>query len=543
MIKKLFLKNFVLVQSAEIAFNPHFNVITGETGAGKTAIIEAISLCLGSRADTSLIRQGCERALVEGTFSTSDRSALHALLKDAGIDPDEELIIRREITLEGKNKAYINCCSVPLPFLQRVGAELIDFVGQHALLDLKDSEAQRALLDMYGNLGDKVSAFQLAHKNERALLQRCEELQAKMLLREKQADVLRYQLEEIETASLKAGEDEALFETYKRLTSQSEICEKLTEILDRLAETPSSIITQLNRLHKLLDSLVKIDPIFSEPLALLEQAQLCSSEAHLQLHSHPALQEQDPKILSSIEERLSRIAHLKKKYGPSWEAINAYKDKVMAELSDFENAEALLREAESELAQCQKLAGELAQELTRLRAQAAKDFAHLLTSEIQLFNMSKAEVRIELEPQKRSSHGQDAVHFWLKANPGEAAALVAEHSSGGEISRLFLAIKIALADKNQIPSLIFDEIDANVGGKTASIIGDKLAALGKLRQILCITHFPQVAAKAEAHFVVHKEEKEGRTVTEISPLSQKQREQELVRMLGGNPGLITNMRK
>lgn len=542
MIKKLFLKNFVLVQHAEITFSPHFNVITGETGAGKTAIIEAISLCLGARADTSLIRQGCERALVEGSFSSA-RSDVCTLLKDAGIDPEEEITIRREITLEGKNKAYINCCSVPLPFLQKVGAALIDFVGQHALLDLKDSEAQRALLDLYGDLSEKVSAFQVAYKKERALQQRCEELSAKMLLREKQADVLRYQLEEIETASLQVGEDEALFETYKRLTNQSAICEKLTEILDRLAENPSNILAQLNRVYKLADSLFKIDPAFSEPLALLQQAQLSAREAHLQLHSHPALHEQDPKTLSCIEERLSHITHLKKKYGPSLEAIAAFKSKIAEELSDFENADALYREADNELASCRKLTGELARELTRLRTQSAQGFADLLTSELQLLNMSKAELRIEIKPQNRSSSGEDTVHFWLKANPGEAAALVSEHSSGGEISRLFLAIKIALADKNQIPSLIFDEIDANVGGKTASIIGDKLAELGKLRQILCITHFPQVAAKAEAHFVVHKEEKEGRTVTEISPLSQKQREQELVRMLGGNTGLITNMRK
>ncbi len=535
MIKQLLLSHFVLVENAHISFSPHFNIITGETGAGKTAIIEAISLCLGKRADSSLIRQGSERAIVQAALDISTLHSLHTLLEEAGIDhdPNEELIIRREITLEGKNRAYVNCNLVPLPFLQKVGSHLIDFIGQHAILDLKSSDFQRATLDLYADLSADLSSFQSAYKKEKALMQRCDELKAKEHFREKQEDLLRYQLQEILAESLQIGEDEILFEKYTKLCNKNEISEKCKEILDRLADAPACVLIQMNRLHKLADSLLKIDPHLLEPLSLIHQAQLSLTEAHLQFNSYFAALEQDPNTLKHIEDRLSRIANLKKKYGQSLEEIEAFKQKLIKELEEFDALGLCTEEAKRELALAQEETKERAQKLTLRRTASAQEFQKLLTSHLQSLNMSKAEVHIEIETQNRTQDGDDMVQFWLKANPGELPALVREHSSGGELSRLFLAIKLALADKNQTPTLIFDEIDANVGGKTASIIGDKLSELGKTRQILCITHFPQVASKAESHFCVEKEEKDERTVTKITLLSKKEKEQELLRMLGG----------
>lgn len=535
MIKQLFLSHFVLVEQATISFSPHFNVITGETGAGKTAIIEALSLALGARADTSLIRQGSERAIVEASFDIGSLISMHHLLSDAGIDydPKEELIIRREISHEGKNRAYINCRQVPLPFLHKVGSELIDFIGQHAILNLKNNDFQRSIIDLYGALEKPLSRFKEAYKRQKLLSERCEELTAKAVSSEKQQDLLRYQLDEIQTASLQPQEDEKLFETYKRLSQKGEISEKLQEILDRLSDAPTCILTQLSRTIKLTDSLIKIDPFFQEVSSLLQQSHIFLNEVQLHINSYSDTLEQDPKSLSHIENRLSHIAYLKKKYGQSLEEIETFKHTLTHELDAYENLAARSQEAQQELALAQEEANVHAHALTLLRKKVAYELEKQLTLHLQFLNMSKAEVHIEVIAQQRTQEGDDAVQFYLKANPGEASTLVREHASGGELSRLFLAIKLALSDKNKTPTLIFDEIDANVGGTTASIIGTKLAELGKMRQILCVTHFPQVAAKADCHFSVHKQERDHRTVTEISLLSQPQRESELIRMLGG----------
>jgi DNA repair protein RecN (Recombination protein N) len=535
MIRQLTLSHFVLVEHACIAFSPHFNIITGETGAGKTAIIEALSLCLGKRADTDLIRQGSDRAVVEGIFDISKLNHLHSLCEEAGIacEPNEELIIRREITLEGKNRAFVNCEQVPLPFLQKVGAHLIDFIGQHAILELKSSHFQRKALDTYADMQSELSQFQRAYKREKALHLRKAELQSKAAFREKQEDLLRFQLQEIEAESLSIDEDEVLFEKYARLSKQQEISEKLEEILDRLAETPSSICPQLSRLHKLAEALAKIDPALQEAFSLLQQSQLAATEAHLQFNSYFAALEQDPKILAHIENRLSRIAALKKKYGQSLKEIDAFKQNLLSQLEEFAALSDAMEKTEQELPPAKEETDQLARVLNVKRTECAKQLETLLTCHLQSLNMSKAEVHIVVEPEDRTLEGDDGVHFYLKANPGEPRALVREHSSGGEMSRLFLAIKLSLADKNQTPTLIFDEIDANVGGKTASIIGEKLHALGKIRQILCITHFPQVASKAECHFCVQKEEQAGRTLTQIRILSHREREKEFLRMLGG----------
>jgi DNA repair protein RecN (Recombination protein N) len=539
MIKQLHLSHFVLVENAHIHFSPHFNIITGETGAGKTAIIEGISLCLGRRADTSLIRQGCERAVVEAAFDIQHLASVHTLLEEAGIvsDPDEELLIRREITHEGKNRAYVNCHLVPLPFLQKIGEHLIDFIGQHAILALKSTDFQRKTLDLYANL--ELSAYREAFEREKALLQRYEELRAKETSREKQQEMLRYQLEEIQAADLKEGEDEALFEKYKRLSNKNAISEKLKEMVDRLAEAPSSLLTQLIRLHKVGDALVRLEPHLQEPFSLIEQAQIALSEAHLQFNSFFASLDQESDSFTHIEDRLSLIARLKKKYGQTLLEIETFKQKLLHDLEEFDHVKILLEETHRSQILSQEETAKLAGQLTERRQEAARDLAPLLTSYLQTLNMSKAQVQIEIVPQNRTSDGDDAVQFWLKANPGEQPALVREHSSGGELSRLFLAIKLALADKNKTPTLIFDEIDANVGGKTASLIGEKLAELGKTRQILCITHFPQVASKADAHFSVLKEEIEDRTVTQITLLSKKEREKELLRMLGGDRTFVS----
>ena len=535
MISKLVLSHFILVESAEIVFDPHFNIVTGETGAGKTAIMQALCLAVGARADTSLIRQGSQKAVVQAAFDISSLPSLYPLLENAGIDfdPKEELIIRREITREGKNRVFINCQLIALPFLQKIGSRLIDFVGTDALHALRTSEFQRSLLDTYANLHDTLSRFQRAFEEEKRLYARYEALQTKEQGREKQEELLRQELEEIESVNCKEAEEETLFQELQRITHSQEINEKLKEILDRLINTPSAVLLQLNRMEKSLESLLKIDPNFSEPCTLIQQALLSLQEAHLQLNSFFTKQQLDPYTIERLENRLASITKLKKKYGKTLGEIQAYKEKILHELSQYDTLSVNFQEVQQTLVEAQAVTTGYAQLLTSQREQAARQLEIQLSEHLQSLNMSKAQVKIALSAQGRTLEGEDHVQFWLIANPGENPSLVREHASGVELSRLFLAIKLVLAHKNQTPTLIFDEIDANIGGKTASIIGEKLAELGSVRQVLCITHFPQVAAKASSHICVRKELHEERTVTQITLLTPKMRQEELLRMLGG----------
>lgn len=535
MIKHLILSNLVLVDSCEIQFAPSFNAVTGETGAGKTALIEAIGLALGERADSTLIRKGCDKASVEVAFDIELLPNVKLLLDESGLglEKDDYLIIRREISKEGKNRAFVNGCMTPLPLLQKIGAELIDMIGQHAHHALRTSESQRTLLDLYGSLGVDVKDYQASYSKARKLEEKLKELEQLALHREREEDTWRFQLEEIETASLKKGEEEESFEKYQKLAHAQELSEKISIMINGLSESPSAILLQISKFIKTCDSIVSYDKTLSEAFTLLHESHIALSEANRFLQSYLQNIDSDPKAFEHLEARLGTISRLKRKYGQSFEEIEAYRLKIKDELFHLENLSDELKIAEQLLAAAKKETDKKAEQLTFKRKATAEKLQKQLSLQLKDLNMSGSEVTIEISPQSRSTTGDDCVQFWLKANAGEHPGLVKEHSSGGELSRLLFAVKIALAEKNNTPTLIFDEIDANVGGKTATIIGEKLKELGKYRQIVCISHFPQVAAKADEHFSVQKIELEGRTLTQIKHLTKKEREQELLRMIGG----------
>ncbi len=541
MIKSLILNNLVLVDTCEIHFSSSFNVVTGETGAGKTALIEAIGLALGGRADSTLIRKGCDRAFIEVAFEIEALTHLKVMLEEAGlsIDPGELLVIRREIAKEGKNRAFINCRMVPLPLLQKIGEELIDLIGQRTHHLLLHSDAQRNLIDLFGGLKGNLKTFQAAYAKEKELHKTVEELRQLSSRRERDEEMWRSQLEDIESVGLKKAEEEAVYEKYQRLANAQEISEKIEMMLKGLSESASAVLPQLSRFSKTCDSLLAYDRSFSEPAHLIHESQIALSEALRLLQSYSQNIDNDPNTFQFLENRLDAISRMKRKYGSTFEEIEAYYTKIKAELSRLENLSEEVQTAANALEQAHILTEQAAKDLTSQRKESALRLQKTLTSQLQHFNMSGAEVIIEILASPRNSYGDDLVQFWLKANPGEHPGLVKEHSSGGELSRLLFAIKTLLAEKNNTPTLIFDEIDANVGGKTASMMGEKLQELGKHRQVICITHFPQVASKADTHFRVQKMEIEGRTQTEICPLSKKEREQEIVRMLGGNKFLNT----
>jgi DNA repair protein RecN (Recombination protein N) len=535
MIKYLILNNLVLVDTCEIHFSPSFNVVTGETGAGKTALIEAIGLALGDRADSALIRKGCDRASVEIAFEIESLPHLKVMLEDVGlsIDSGEFLVIRREITKEGKNRAFINCRMAPLPLLQKIGKELIDLIGQRTHQSFLHSDAQRDLIDLFGGLKSDLKAFQEFFSNEKELQKKFEELQQLSSHREKDEEIWRSQLEEIESIGLKKAEEEAVYEKYQRLANAQGISEKIQMVIQGLLEGASAVLPQLSRFSKTCDSLLAYDRSFSETTSLIQESQIALSEVVHYLQSYLQNIDNDPNVFQFLENRLNAISRLKRKYGSTFEEIEAYRTKIKTDLLRLEHLSDDVQIAENALKQARSMTEQAAQKLTSKRKEIAVDLQKTLTSQLQHLNMSGAEVTIEILAQPRNHFGHDLTQFWLKANAGEHPGLVKEHSSGGELSRLLFAIKIALAEKNNTPTLIFDEIDANVGGKTASIMGEKLQELGKHRQVICVTHFPQVAAKADTHFGVQKMEMEGRTKTEIRHLTKQECEQEMLRMLGG----------
>lgn len=540
MIKHLVLNNLVLVESCEIHFSPTFNVVTGETGAGKTALIEAIGLCLGNRADASLLRKGCDKAFVEAAFDVNGLVGVKAILEETGlsIEPGELLTIRREIAKEGKNRAFINCRTVPLPLLQKIGSELIDLIGQGAHQSLLSRDSQRQLVDLYGRLEADLKSFQTTYFKEKELQKKLEELKQLSLRRERDEEIWGSQLEEIETVNLKKDEEETLFEKYQRLAHAQEICEKVDLAVKGLSE---SAIPQLLRYSKACDSLISYDRKIEEPSKLIQEAQIALSEALRCLQSYSQNIDNDPKTFDYLENRLSAITQLKRKFGQTFEEIDTYASKIKNELSRLENLCEELGSTEKLLAEAKEATKQWAQELSEKRKETALRLQKTLTSQLQSLNMAGAEVTIEVLSQPRSQTGDDAIQFWLKANTGEHPGLVKEHSSGGELSRLLFAMKTTLAEKNNTPTLIFDEVDSNVGGKTASIMGEKLHELGKHRQVICITHFPQVASKGDTHFSVQKFEEQGRTKTKITILSKKEQEKEILRMLGADPVLANKI--
>lgn len=535
MLKHLTLKNLVLIESCEVDFVQGLNILSGETGSGKTAVIEALNLVMGHRAETSIIRKGTDKASVEAAFEIHSSPSLLHILEEGGItiDPNELLIIRREISRTGKNRSFVNCQMVSLPLLQKVGGYLIDLVSQHSHHDLRSSDTQRNIVDLYGDLQKDIATFFESWKKEQEIRNQLGSLLTVSASSQREMDMCRFELQEITDAAIGENEEERLFEEHGRIAHSQELTQKLDLVCQGLGDSPQSLIALLARYKSIVQSLMHLDPALGDPFNILQEAALNLNESFRFLSAYLNTLENDPKRFEYLEMRLSEIQKIKRKYGKSYKEIEHYKNQLQEKLSKLENLDQEIEEAKGQLRDLEARTLHLSKILSEKRSLSSKKLQSSLTCAIQELNMERADLTIEIKPQPRSSTGEDAVHFWLAPNLGEPSVLVKDSSSGGELSRLMLAIKTTLAEKNQTPVIIFDEIDANVGGETASIIGEKLHALGKFRQILCITHFPQVASKADHHLLVRKDEFEGRTLSFIQPVSGREKEKELLRMLGG----------
>lgn len=534
MLRDLHIKNLVLMESCFLELEQGLTILTGETGSGKTAILHGLKLLLGGKIDTSLIRWGEKKGSVQGRFEIHSQPLLD-ILKEAHIETtDSTLILYREISTEGRSKNFINDRMVSLALLQKVGAHLVQIVDQSSHHELRSLDKQREILDLFGSLEEDVSFFgRLFEENKQRRLNQ-KKLEEKELQKQRELTFCLEQQKELNSLHIKEGEEEVIFQEYTLFSKSQEILEKVDLINSFLGEGSHSTLATVKKSKALLQGLSSYHKIFQESAELLDQSLLSIEEVLHLLRQAFSLFEVDPKKLSSLDEKLKAIHQIKKKYGESSIDRELYQKELNQKIADFDTLEEDKKQLESDISQTEEKLTFLGKDLNQKRNIAAKNLKSHLQQELNSLNMISTGVDIRIEPQNRSSTGEDAVSFWLEANLGEAPISVKDHSSGGELSRLLLALKLCLAEKNSIPTLIFDEIDANVGGKTAKMIGEKLLTLASHHQVICITHFPQVASFASHHLLVQKNSLDNRTFSTVTPLDKKAKQAEILRMLGGN---------
>lgn len=532
MLRKLRVEHLVLVDSCEVVLHPGFHVITGETGSGKSILLTAIGLLLGEKADTSSVRQGETLAVVEGEFDLSPSTI--DLLRGGDIDcTSASCTIRRELSTSGKSRAFIDGQLVPLGFLKRLGASLVEISDQHACLTLKEPHTPRHLVDQYGRLGAVVEEFQDAFCRRQELLKKKDQLLTEETERQGETEHLRRQLDEIASSDVLSVDDNALFRRLSALEHSKETYEMALQILSDIERGPPPLQQTLFRLTQKGEKLAQLDSAASPIVDLLTAACSASREAANELQRFLSSQDHSEEERAAVDTQLKRIDAVKRQYGMSHEEICSAKQAMERRLSILEGREAELEQLTHEIRETQEVCDRLAKTLTNKRSAACQELAAAVEKQLRRLNMPKAHFTISIFPEPRTSFGDDNIKFCVTPNIGEKEIDISEAASGGELARVFLAVQAVMADLFSVPTILFDEIDASIGGMTAHAVGETLAAMGKKRQVLAVTHFVQVASKADRHFALSKEEQRGRTVTTVAELrSQQAKEREHRRMIG-----------
>lgn len=540
MLKELQIRDFALIEGLELSFYSGFSVLSGETGAGKSIIIDALSLLTGARASTEVIRSGAECALISGSFAPSPGAL--ALLEEWGMADGEELIITREININGRSKCWINGRLATVNQLSALGAYLVEIVGQHDSQGLLRPENHVHLLDNYGGKGH-LSLVEQADRLASAWQQlRAEQkrLQSDERERNRRMDLLAYQIQEIAEAKLQPGEDELLEQERSRLANLDRIRQALHYAVGLLGEAYGEgepLLHLLSSIGSELERAAALDPPLGDMSQRYAELHINLQELYRDLRDYLDGLAADPLRLNEVEERLALLDGLKRKYGHTVEEILRYSEQVQEELAALESAEVRAEGLEEE---CRSLEAEwrlCADKLTLSRRELARRLEEQIQAELADLAMAgtRFQVCFHQEPGGQPvPGGQEKVEFMLAANVGEELKPLAKVASGGELSRVMLALKAALAQAEEIPTIVFDEVDAGIGGRTAVKLGEKLRALGQRRQVLCVTHLPVVASFGTHHYSVQKFTRQDRTVVQAALLGPEERVAELTRMLGGS---------
>jgi DNA repair protein RecN (Recombination protein N) len=539
MLVSLRIKNLALIDDLTWELEPGFNTLTGETGAGKSILIDALNLLLGERADKTLIRSGAESCAVEAEIALRDtarREAIDGVLEEIGAERCDgpALLLKRTLTTAGANRQFINGSPVALQGLKRVGDLLVDVHGPHDHQSLLATEKQAELLDAYGKLGALREACAGAHRAVREIEQERAALDMSEEEREQRLSLLRHQVGEIEGANLSAKDETGLENDYRAASHSQQIVEQAGAITNLLSESENSALSQLAQVERALNAWQRMDESIADAGTMNRQAVAQLQELLQTVQGRAERVDLDPAQLRHLEERLNLVQSLKRKYGGTVENILAFAKKATEQLAALEGrGESLAQLAGKEKAARAALE-KTAAELSRARKKIAGPLSEKISLELRALGFNKALFQIELSPlTKTGPAGADQVEFIFAPNPGEAERPLRAIASSGEMARVMLAVKTTLAEVDEIPILIFDEIDANVGGETAAQVGRKLRGLGRSHQVLCITHLPQVAAQGQSHFAVEKKTKQNRTLTGLTRLEGGARQKELARMLGG----------
>ena len=546
MLTTLRIKNLALVADLTLELQPGYNVITGETGAGKSILIGALNLALGERADRTLIRSGSESCSVEAVFDIARlRAPLGSFLEENGLEPcaDHQLLLKRSFTTAGTNRQFINGSPTTLATLAALGEWLVDIHGPHEHQSLLHPARQLAILDAFGNLDGEREAFADLVRRRATL----EAEKTALIVDEKtyaqQLDLLRFQAGEIAAAQLQPEEEAQVEQDYKRASNAAKLLQLSQTALGLLSENETSLLTQAGIIGRTLQELQRVDASAAPLLTLHEQAVAALRDLQAELSHYCDKTDIDPARLQQLEERLNLIHSLRRKYGATVPEVMAFGEEATRKLESLEQRDAELGRLNAEL---QTLAAELWRAGQALSAKRRKVIPQLSKAACKQladlgFKQSRLDIALTTRPQSLiadhqspiTSTGLDTIEFQFAPNPGEPARPLRAIASSGELARVMLALKTVLVAEDQIPVLVFDEVDANVGGETANAVGEKMQQIAQKRQVLCITHLPQVAAPASAHFMASKQTKAGRTTSEITLLSAKDRVTELTRMLGG----------
>ncbi len=529
------IKNLALVEELEWQMGPGFIAVTGETGAGKSIIIGALQLLLGDRADKSLIRTGADLCTVEAVFSGSNLQKLNPRLIEAGIEPCEsDLIIKRSFSATGGTRQFINGSPTTLSVLKNLGDELVDLHGPHDHQSLLSPETQLSLLDSFSRAEEQLEEYRKHYRQLQTLLAEHAALNTVETAREQELDLLRHQITEIKSANLVGGEEEEIENRYKLASNSKRLVELASAIANKLSEADGSVLSQLAETQRLLRELEKIDTSIAQFSSAHAASVVELSEIAQALSSYAERLDLDPEQLAALEQRVSLFETLKRKYGGSIAEVIAFDERAAERMRKIEGRDAELERLAKEIENVRAQMNRAGEALRKLRARAAPKLSENIRRNLRDlgFRQSEFEAKLTALDEPRPN-GLDSVELLFSPNPGEPLKPLRAIASSGEISRLMLAIKSALAAHDAIPLLVFDEIDTNVGGEIAHAVGAKMRTLGQDHQVICITHLPQVAATASSHFVVTKDVVRGRTFSNLHEVIGKARQEEIARMLGG----------
>ena len=532
MLSLLHIENIAVIASADISFDQGFNVLTGETGAGKSIVIDAISAILGQRAYRDMIRTGTEKASVQAVFQNVPELSW---FQENGVAYDAETVIQREIFLDGRNICRVNGTLVTVSILHRLGLQLINIHGQHDSAALFDEDNHLQLLDAFAVNAPLLDSYSETYRQVTALRKQIDAMTMDEGEKLRRMETLQYQIQEIEQAELEAGEDEELEQRRKLLQNAEKLSRSLNEAVEAVygGDDTDGAVSLLDTASREMSRIARYDDSLAALQARLSDLMYQVQDVAMELRTAQDTFAYSEQELDRIEERLDIIHRLRRKYGASCADILAYLDKAKEELDRIEFADDHLEKLKKKLAQAEAEAGSAAFKLRQSREKAADVLSERILQELFQLDMPRVQFECRFTEIPLGPNGADAVAFYMSANAGEALKPLNKVASGGELARIMLALKNVLAEQDQVQTLVFDEVDTGVSGRAAQKVAEKLRSVARNKQVLCVTHLPQIAALAHTHLLISKGERNGRTYTTVTPLDLEGRKAELARIIGG----------